>query len=72
MTTHTTNVNVPCTECGKPLIKPGEGYLDRLDVAAVCSGCGKTFSKPDLDAIVKKIGEAFRDHVADTIRRAFK
>lgn len=72
MTDHTFNVNVPCTECGKPLVEPGKEYLNRLDVAAVCSGCGKTFDKASLDAIVKKIGEAFRDHVADTIRRAFK
>ncbi len=72
MTTHTTSVSVPCTECGKPLVEPGQRHFDSLDVAAVCSGCGKTFSKPDLDAIVKKIGEAFRDHIADTLRRALK
>lgn len=72
MTMRTTDVHIPCAECGKPLVEPGEGHSNRLDIAAVCSGCGKTFSKLDLDTIVKKVGEAFRDHIADTIRRALK
>lgn len=65
-------VNVICPHCGENLVEPGDAYKDRTDVAAVCPGCGATFDKASLDALVKQIGEAFRDHVAEELRKLLK
>ncbi|MGN4069459.1 ECs_2282 family putative zinc-binding protein [Burkholderia gladioli] len=68
-------VQIRCPACGgTQFIQHGGEQLDAGDpnIAATCTGCSKTFTRPELDELVRKIGDAFSDAFADAVRKALK
>ncbi|PRF07089.1 hypothetical protein C6Q01_17370 [Burkholderia multivorans] len=76
MTTHNLGtVQIRCPACGgTQFIEHGGEQPDGTDpnIAATCAGCSKTFTKGEIDELVRKIGDAFSDSVGDALRKALK